>query len=174
MYNGYRVSPGVKRPARGADHLSLIAPSQKWVELYLYYPCRPLVACYRVTFTFSLLFLIKLLKDISRLHISPILLFSSILHRVPAVIQLYYDIFCPTWKPEILILSTPTSYHFLSASVSYWYTASSKWSQLSININDKQKLSHKIMTRYTEHDSKFGKLDTPLHTSVYSPLQYHP
>jgi hypothetical protein len=46
--------PGVKRPGRGADQ----PPPPKhrgreWVELYLYFPCGPFVACYRVTFTFT-------------------------------------------------------------------------------------------------------------------------
>jgi hypothetical protein len=44
---------GVKRPGHGADHPP---PSWhrdlEWVELYLYSHSRPLVACYRVTFTY--------------------------------------------------------------------------------------------------------------------------
>jgi hypothetical protein len=47
-----RSFPGLKRPGRGADH-----PPQRrgreCVELYLYSPSRPLVACYRATFTFA-------------------------------------------------------------------------------------------------------------------------
>jgi hypothetical protein len=44
--------PGVKRPGRDADHPP---PPSAEVELlvYLYSPSGPLVACYRVTFTFT-------------------------------------------------------------------------------------------------------------------------
>jgi hypothetical protein len=50
--------PGVKRPGRGADHPP--SPSAKVGNEYLL-PSRPLVASYRVTFTFLLILLLLLL-----------------------------------------------------------------------------------------------------------------
>jgi hypothetical protein len=47
---GTEPFPGVKRPGRGADHPP---PSSAEVENEFCSPSRPLVACYRVTFTFS-------------------------------------------------------------------------------------------------------------------------
>jgi hypothetical protein len=44
--------PGVKRPGRGADHPPLLAPRLRMSRALPLLPSRPLVACYRVTFTF--------------------------------------------------------------------------------------------------------------------------
>jgi hypothetical protein len=45
--------PGVKRPGRGADHPPLLAPMLKMSRAISLLPSRPLVTCYRVTFTFT-------------------------------------------------------------------------------------------------------------------------
>jgi hypothetical protein len=53
LYNGYRVCPGGK--AARAWCWPPPPPKRRgreWVGLYLYSPCGPFVACYRVTFTF--------------------------------------------------------------------------------------------------------------------------
>jgi hypothetical protein len=43
---------GVKRPGRVADHPPFLAPRLRMCRANLYSPSRPLVACYRVIFTF--------------------------------------------------------------------------------------------------------------------------
>jgi hypothetical protein len=54
LYNGYRIFPGVKRPGRGAYHPALLAPRSRMSRAIPLLPlCGPLVACYRVTFTFT-------------------------------------------------------------------------------------------------------------------------
>jgi hypothetical protein len=45
---GTGTFPGIKLLGRDADHRGW-----EWVELYLYSPSRPLVACYRVSFIFT-------------------------------------------------------------------------------------------------------------------------
>jgi hypothetical protein len=46
--------PGVKRPRRGADDPPPpSAEVENELEIYFYSPSRPLVTCYRVTFTFT-------------------------------------------------------------------------------------------------------------------------
>jgi hypothetical protein len=43
--------PGVNWSGHGVDQPSSQCQGWEWVELYLYSPSRPLVSCYRVTFT---------------------------------------------------------------------------------------------------------------------------
>jgi hypothetical protein len=63
LYNGYRVFPGGK--AAGAwcwPPTPFQRRGWEWVELYLYSPSRPLVACYRVTFNFTYILLLILYR----------------------------------------------------------------------------------------------------------------
>jgi len=70
--------------------------------------------------------------------------------------------FLPRMETETsLICPTTTSYHFLSASLSYWYTACCTPAHLSSNISDKQTASHKIMSLYNEQYSQWVALSTP-------------
>jgi hypothetical protein len=53
--------PGVKRPGRGADHPPLLVPrsrKSRAISPIPLPPSRPLVACYRVTFTFTYILVI--------------------------------------------------------------------------------------------------------------------
>ena len=69
--------------------------------------------------------------------------------------------FLPCMGTKIsLFCPTTTSYHFLSATLSYWYTACWTCAHLSSNISDKQMTSDK-MTLYIEHYSKLLVLSTP-------------
>jgi len=70
--------------------------------------------------------------------------------------------FLPCMETErSLLCPTTTSYHFLSASLSYWYTACCTHAHLSSNISDKQTTSHKIMTLYNAQYSQPVALSTP-------------
>jgi len=70
--NGYRVSPGVKRPVCGVDHPPPIAPRLKkeWMYNYSFFdlganppPHPALATCARVNFTFTIPFTIRFGKE---------------------------------------------------------------------------------------------------------------
>jgi len=58
LYNGYRAIPGINGPGGGIDQL---IPSSAEVkereELYIYFPLGLRGLCFKVTFTFTLLYL---------------------------------------------------------------------------------------------------------------------
>ena len=80
---------------------------------------------------------------------SPCILSTTLWHFLPCM-ETERSLFCPT----------ATSYHFLSASLSYWYTACCTHAHLRSNISDKQTTSHKILTLYNEHYSQSVALST--------------
>jgi hypothetical protein len=55
--------PGVKRPGRGIDHSPHLAPRLKKEKRYTYNPLWALVACSRVTFTFTIF-----IKEVILMH----------------------------------------------------------------------------------------------------------